>query len=189
MPPNTWRQTLYCQILAGAEAAGLSVDGAIELRVRQLVSRQPLFRYFRAPPDSAMDASGSFSLQSAGTSWQGEILASDRPVVRREPYDEAPLAARATQIGRAIEVLGMTKMQPFEIVTALNLLLHQRLFTLPEHRKWYLARIELERPLRPDDARRVRIELARVLGRVMTRALILTNGEYIGQLEYMAGPI
>lgn len=182
--------TLYAELLAGAEAAGFVVDGAIELRVRQLMTYQPILRYSSSPgAASSGDAPGTFRLQAADVLLYGDILNGSRPVSKCERYDETSLAAQAVHDGQAIEATNFAGTKPFEIITSLNLQLHHRLFSLPEDRKWYLARIALDRRLTAADARRVRIEMVRTLGQRMTRAAILTNGRHCGIVEYISGPV
>ena len=181
--------TLYRELLAGAEAFGLAVDGAITLRVRRLILHQPVLRYFRSSALVSDQAAAVFSLQAGSASLHGEVTDGDRPVLKREQYDETLLATLAIQDGQAIEASDIPIMSPFEIITSLNLLLHHRLFTLPDNRKWYLATIELDRPLLSESTRRIRIELIRTLGTIMTRATILTNSQRIGHLEYIKGPV
>jgi hypothetical protein len=181
--------TLYKELMAGAAAAGLVPDGAIELRVRRLVRHQPELRYSRSPITVAADAPAVFSLSAGGAVWQGAVVERELPIRDRKPYDETPIANRAVTEGTAIRLSGDTGMQPIEVITSLTLLLHQRLFTLASDRKWYLARIELARPLKPDDASTIRLELTRRFGTTMTRSSIAAGGEPLGHIEFIAGPI
>jgi hypothetical protein len=181
--------TLYKELMAGAAVAGLVPDGAIELRVRRLVRCQPELRYSRSPIAVAGDAPAVFSLRASGAVWQGAVVEREPPIRDREPYDETPIANRAVTEGTAIRLSSDTGMQPIEVITSLTLLLHQRLFTLASDRKWYLARIELTRPLKPDDADTIRLELVRRFGTTMTRSSIAAGDEPLGHIEFIAGPI
>jgi hypothetical protein len=80
-------------------------------------------------------------------------------------------------------------MHPIEVITSLTLLLHQRLFATGDDRKWYLARIELARPLRTSDADAIGIELVRRFGSTMTRSSITAGAERIGHIDFIAGRI
>jgi hypothetical protein len=80
-------------------------------------------------------------------------------------------------------------MHPIEVITSLTLLLHQRLFKIGDDRKWYLARLELMRPLQASDGDNTRIGLVRRFGTTMTRSSIAAGEERIGQIEFIAGPM
>lgn len=181
--------TLYKEVLAGAKAAGLVADGRIELRVRRLIRSQPELRYSRSPIALAEDAPAVFSLQTSGTVWHGAVVERVLPIEDREPYDEGPISSRAVVDDAGIRVGGPSGMRPIEVITSLTLLLHQRLFTIGKDRKWYLARIELARPLETSDADRIRIELVRRFGSTMTRSSITSGEERIGHIEFIVGPI
>src|SRR5215472_7505515 len=71
--------TLYEELLAGAKAAGLDVDGPIELTVRRKMTTQPEFHYSAAPADIAADAPATFSLQAEGVRWHGVVCGRNEP--------------------------------------------------------------------------------------------------------------
>ena len=181
--------TLYREVLAGAEARGLVPDGPIELRVRRLIRSQPELRYARSPIALAEDAPAVFSLHANGALWHGAVVERDFPIDGREFYDESPISSQAVIEDTCIRVDGPSGMHPIEVITSLTLLLHQRLFTIGNDRKWYLARIELVRPLEVSDADRIRVELARRFGSTMTRSSITAGEERIGYIEFIVGPI
>jgi hypothetical protein len=89
----------------------------------------------------------------------------------------------------SIRVAGPNGMHPIEVITSLTLLLHQRLFKIGDDRKWYLARLELMRPLQASDGDNTRIGLVRRFGTTMTRSSIAAGEERIGQIEFIAGPM
>ena len=181
--------TLFKELLAGAEAAGLAPEGPIELRVRRLMRRQPELHYSPSPIAAFEDAPAVFSLQASGAVWHGAVVERELPIVAREPYDETPIASRAVVESTSVQVAGPTGMHPIEIITSLTLLLHQRLFKIGDDRKWYLARLELMRPLQASDGDNTRIGLVRRFGTTMTRSSIAAGEERIGQIEFIAGPI
>jgi hypothetical protein len=180
---------LYQELMAGARALGFDIDGPIELRIRRLITNQPEFHYAQSSKGLPSDSPGVFSLSASGILWHGVIFERDAPVVHRKPYDEMELWTHAVQDGEAILFEGKTCMQPIEVVTALNLLLHRRLFSIAHDRKWFLTRIALRLPLLAEDARAVRIELTRTLGAKMTRSSIETGRGSIGSLEFMLGEV
>jgi hypothetical protein len=181
--------TLYKEVLAGAEAGGLVADGQIELRVRRLIRSQPELRYSRSPIALAEDAPAVFSLQASGAVWHGAVVERALPIIDREPYDESPMLSHAAFDDAGIRVEGPSGMHPIEVITSLTLLLHQRLFTIGNDRKWYLARIELARPLETRDADAMRIEPVRRFGNTMTRSSVTAGEERIGHIEFIVGPI
>jgi hypothetical protein len=181
--------TLFKELLAGAEAAGLAPEGPIELRVRRLMRREPELHYSPSPITAFEDAPAVFSLQASGAVWQGAVVERELPITAREPYDETPIASGAVIEGTSVRVVGPTGMHPIEVITSLTLLLHQRLFKIGDDRKWYLARLELTRPLQASDGDNTRIDLVRRFGTTMTRSSIAVGEERIGQIEFIAGPI
>jgi hypothetical protein len=178
---------LYEQLLVGAGAAGLAVDGSIDLRFRRLVVTQPEFRYSQSLPDVEVDAPVVFSISTQGALWHGMVREREVNVVQRKPYDEMELWARAVRNGRTIQFEGDIDMQPIEVVTALAVSLHRGMFPETGDRKWLLTRIELGRPLVSEDRRMVRIELTRSVAMRITRSSIKTTRGTIGHLEFMLG--
>jgi hypothetical protein len=181
--------TLYEEILVGAKALGLDVDGPIELTVRRLMTMQPELRYSLAPPGVADDTRVGFGIEVGGVRWHGIVVDRGEPVVHRRPYDETPIWEHAVQEGKAIRLEQDTGMRPIEVVTALNLLLHRKLFSIAEGRHWYLARMYLARPLWSEDAQMVQLELARNFADRLTRSLITMGDRSIGYLEFMLGDV
>jgi hypothetical protein len=179
---------LYEELLRGAEAAGLDIDGKIELKMRRLLRKQPEFRYVRSPENLSKDAPVEFSLSAAGVLWRGTVCERDAPVVNRKSYDEAPIWMHAVPEGRTVRLDQETGMRPIEVVAALGVLLHRRQFPIAQDRKWYLARLDLLRPLVAHDARTVCLELTRNLGATMTRSAVSTVDGLIGHLDFILGP-
>lgn len=181
--------TLYEELLVGANSIGPVIDGPIQLKLRRLLTNQPEFRYAQTLNALPADAPVIFSIEIASVSWRGVVVERDAPVLDRKPYDEQPIWQLAKMEGQAVRFEGQTGLRPVEVVTALNLLLHQNLFSVAEDRKWYLARIELPRPLKAEDAHLVRLELTRTLGSAMTRSSIIMCDGSIGHLEFMLGHV
>jgi hypothetical protein len=181
--------TLYEELIAGAKAAGLAVDGPVGLTVRRLVTTQPEFRYALAPTDLAVDAPAVFSFEAGGVRWHGVAVGREEPVIGRSPYDETPIWQHALHEGKAIRLEQDTGARPIEVVTALNLLLHRNLFAIGERRHWYLARLSLARPLRLDDAWMMRLELIRTVADRLTRSAITVSDGVIGYLEFIQGDV
>jgi hypothetical protein len=181
--------TLYEEITAGAKAAGLDLDGPIELTTRRLMTMQPEFRYSLVLTDIAADAPVVFAIHAQGVRWHGAVVNRDDPVVCRSPYDETPILEFAVPSGNRVQLERETGMRPIEVVTALNLLLHRKLFAIGEGRHWYLARLYLARPLKADDTRKVELELVRNFADRLTRSAIMINDRSIGYLEFMLGNV
>jgi len=181
--------TLYKELIVGAEANGLVPNGPIELRVRRLIRYQPALHFSPAPLAIAESAPALFSLHAAGALWHGAVTESEQPIVNRERYNEAPVTSRAVFSDSSIRLSACSGLHPIEVITSMTLLLHQRLFTIGEDRKWYLARIELARPLRARDDDRIQIALLRRLGITMTRSSISSGEKPLGHIEFIAGPV
>ena len=181
--------TLYKELIAGAEAKGLVPNGPIELRVRRLIRYQPALHFSRSPLAIAESAPALFCLHAAGALWHGAVTESELPIINREDYDETPVTSRAVFSDTSIRLSACGELHPIEVITSMTLLLHQRRFTIGEDRKWYLARIELTRPLRAGDDDRIQIALLRRLGATMTRSSISSREQPLGHIEFIAGPV
>ncbi len=179
--------TLYEELMMGAQLGGLTVDGPIDLTTRRFLTVQPEFQYCLGLSELPDNPPAVFSFHADSLRWHGTIVGRDDAVVDRRPYDETPIRQGAVLEGKSIWIDQETGVRPIEAVTALNLLLHQNLFSIAEGRHWYFARLHLKRPLRPDDARMVRLELIRNFASKMTRTAIRMRDGPIGYLEFILG--
>ena len=74
-------------------------------------------------------------------------------------------------------------------VTPLTLQLHNAILSIPPNRKWFLARIHLERLLLGEDADKLLITLAKKSGGRLTRCLIDSRLASIGTIDFMLGDL
>src|SRR5436305_11375037 len=118
--------TLYKELLAGAEAAGVIPDGALELRARRRVRCQPELHYSRSPIAASTDAPAIFTVQANGVVWHGAVVESELPIAEHKHYDETPIASREVIEATSIHVAGPIGLHPNQDITALPLLLHPR---------------------------------------------------------------
>ena len=178
---------MYAELLAGAEAAGFSpVDGIVDLGVRRWIRTQPEF-HFGAEAEKKNIPPAIFRLGTRTGIVSGAIIASDRPVVGRNPYDESPIWNNARIYGNRAEITADTGLKPIEVVTALCTFHHRKTHPPPVGKRWLLARLYLLRPLRPEDASAITISIDRIVGGVMTRSTILAAMERVGEIDFMLG--
>ncbi|PWT82554.1 MAG: hypothetical protein C5B58_08045 [Acidobacteria bacterium] len=175
---------MYMELLAGAEAAGLSpIEGIVILGIRRWIRTQPEF-HFDVQPENAP---ATFQLGTRTGVVSGAIVASDRPVVGRNPYDESPIWRMARIDGNRAEIIGHTGLKPIEVVTALCTFQHRQIYPPPVGKRWLLARLSLVRPLQPQDATAITISVDRMVGNSMTRSSIRNPIERLGSIDYILG--
>jgi hypothetical protein len=178
---------MYMELLAGADAAGFSpIDGIVNLGIRRWIRTQPEF-HFGVELEDKNAPPATFQLGTRTGVISGVIVASDRPVVGRNAYDESPIWSKARVEGDRAEIIGDTGMKPIEVVTALCAFQHRQMYPPPVDKRWLLARLSLVRPLRPQDARAITISLDRMVGKLMTRSTIRASTERLGELDFVLG--
>jgi hypothetical protein len=179
--------TLYEQLIQGTRNVGLQICGPVDMRVSQLIRKQPqfLFKQGLALRDCGEHAMISFHVGEAP--WHCLISERDEWVTQREVYDEAAIREKAVVEGQTIRVDGRVDAKPFEIVTSLTLQLHNALLSIPADRKWFLGRIQLERPLLEEDAEKMQIILTKKSGERLTRCVIASGPISIGTVDFMLG--
>ena len=178
---------MYAELLAGANAAGFSpVDGIVDLAVRRWIRTQPEF-HFGAEVEEETVPPATFRLGTRTGIVCGAIIASDRPVIDRNPYDESPIWNNARIYRNRAEITADTGLRPIEVVTALCTFHHRQTYPPPAGKRWLLARLYLLRPLRPQDASAITISIDRIVGGVMTRSTIHAAAERVGAIDFILG--
>jgi hypothetical protein len=178
---------MYTELLAGADAAGFSpIDGIVNLGIRRWIRTQPEF-HFGAEIEDEDAPPATFQLGTRTGIVSGAIVASDRPVIERNAYDESPIWRKARIDGNCAEISGETGMRAIEVLTALCAFHHRQMYPQPVGKRWLLARLSLVRPLRPQDAKAIRISLDRMVGKLMTRSTIRAPMERLGELDFVLG--
>ena len=178
---------MYTELLAGAGAAGFSpIDGIVDLGVRRWIRTQPEF-HFGAEAEEKNAPPAIFRLGTRTGIVSGAIIASDRPVIGRNPYDESPIWNNVRIYGNRAEITADTGLRPIEVVTALCTFHHRRTYPPPVGKRWLLARLYLLRPLRPEDANAITISIDRIVGGVMTRSTIHAAMERVGEIDFILG--
>jgi hypothetical protein len=178
---------MYAELLAGANAARFSpVDGIVDLAVRRWIRTQPEF-HFGAGAEEETASPATFRLGTRTGIVCGGIIASDRPVVGRNPYDESPIWNNARIYGNRAEITADTGLKPIEVVTALCTFHHRQTYPPQVGKRWLLARLYLLRPLRPEDASAITISIDRIVGGVMTRSTIHAATERVGEIDFILG--
>jgi hypothetical protein len=178
---------IYMELLAGADSGGFSpIDGIVNLKIRRWITAQPEFR-FGEELQGPIEPPATFQLGTRSGIISGLIVASDRPVVGRHPYDESPVWRKARVDGNRAAVTGDTGMRPIEVVTALCAFHHRQMYPPPVDRRWLLARLSLRRPLRPHDATAITLSLDRIVGKIMTRSSIHAPMERLGEIDFILG--
>jgi len=157
------------------------------MRINQLIRKQPRFLFAEGPAPGDHEQPAIVAFQHGKTLWHCLISERDQSVEQREAYDEIPIHEKAIVEGKTIRLDGMVDAKPFEIVTSLTLQLHNALLSIPSDRKWFLARIQLERLLLDEDAERLQITLVKKSGIRLTRCVIGSGAVSIGTLDFMLG--
>jgi hypothetical protein len=178
---------MYTELLVGAHAAGFSpIDGVVHLGVRRWITTHPEFHFGLEPKDKT-PCPATFQLGTGTRIVSGAIVASNRPVVGRTPYDESPIWGNARLDGNCAEIIGDTGMRPIEVVTALCAFHHRQTYPPPVGKRWLLARLFLGRPLQPQDTTAVTISIDRIVGHSMTRSTIRSPVGRLGELDFILG--
>jgi hypothetical protein len=181
--------TLYNEFMTGAAHHSLTVEGPIALVTRQLIFNQPEFAFNTSLDSSQNDARALFSFTSRGVGWNCVVSEGLRLVVQSEPYDESRIRECAVIHEDTIRIGKFVGARSIEVVTSLTLLLHEKMFRIPNGKKWFLARLRLSRALTDDDAGLIAIRLLKHVGLTLTRSGIWVDSEQIGHIEFMTGDI
>ena len=179
--------TMYEQLIHGARSLGLQIGGPLDMRVSQLIRKQPRFLFTRDEIPGSAEQAAIISFHAGENRWSCVISERDENVEQSEIYNEGPIREKAVVEGPTIRLDGGVDAKPFEIVTSLTLQLHNALLSIPSDRKWYLARIQLERLLSDDDKERLRITLVKKSGIRLTRCVIASEDTAIGTIDFMLG--
>lgn len=180
---------LYCELMAGAKAAGLAmIDGIVTLDIRSPITTQPEFHFGESLAIGGAVAA-NFELGVGGRVVSGRIVCSNRAVIDRKPYDEERIWRHARVHGSSIEVAADTGMKPIEVVTALGVLQHKTLFPPPNGKRWLLGKLSLTRRLQPQDAKAITVSLDRKVGATITRSIISGVEGQLGSMHFILGSI
>lgn len=193
MPPAAFRGTrtyvhstdLYEEIMTGAGVAGLAPEGAVDLRIRAVITHRPRYLFGSEPSPDTASAPATCVLHAAGVPVHITVTETDEPVSGRKPYDEGPAARHSRIEGRTARLDGETGLRPIEAVTALAVHLHKAALPPPDQRRWMLAQLATVRPLAAGDARRLTLVIERVVGGTMTRTRIEAADGVIGTMMFM----
>jgi hypothetical protein len=180
---------MYEQLILGAQSLGLQIGGPLDMRVSQLIRKQPRFLFTLGEVPGDAEQAAIISFNAGENRWSCAISERDENVEQSEVYNEGPIREKAVVEGQSIHVGGNLDARPFEIVTSLTLQLHNALFSIPSDRKWYLARVQLERLLLDDDRERLRITLVKKSGIRLTRCEIASGNTAIGTIDFMLGSL
>ena len=195
-PEATYRGTrnyvhstdVYEEILAGARAGGLMVEGPFDLRMRKRIKHTPIYHFAPAEEgESDVQAAATCAFRSGGKDWRVLVSEGGVPVTSRKPYDEAPVWSQARHEEKAVALDGGTGMRPIEVVTALGVLLHKTMFPPGEEQRWMLVQLELSRLLEAGDSRRMTIVLERSIGATMTRSSVIGEDGRVGRMLFVLG--
>lgn len=176
---------LYEEIVAGAQAAGVVVEGPIDLRIRGRITHRPIYAF--APCADAPDrhAPATCTYRSGTARWGVTIRESEEPVSARKPYDESP-ASRFSRIdGRSIELVAPTDMRPIECLTALGVALHRTALPPPNGKRWMLGQLTLSRALIAEDAIWLKAAIVRIVGDAIARSTIVARDGELGAMVFI----
>jgi hypothetical protein len=178
---------IYQQILDGAALNGWSIRGPMDLRINRKMTRQLTYRYSTSPGVDTKLTGASGTIELNEKIWHVELQEIGDPVGDTKPYDEA-LIWGAAKFGDADARLEQdVGMQPIEVVTALAVHLLKQRFAPMTGQRWLLARLELKRLLRAEDAGDIRIVVDRRIGGNITRSRIEAVDGRIGAMTFIQG--
>lgn len=178
---------IYQQILDGASSNGLQAGGGMDLRIKRKMTTRVVYRYSNTASAESDLAGVVASIEINNEPWVVELRETGDPADGVKAYDEARICD-ASRLGDVDVLLDYdVGMQPIEVVTALAVHLHKRRFSPPQGLRWLLARLELKRLLRSEDASQMKISIDRRIGDKITRSRILAADGDIGAMTFMLG--
>ena len=112
------------------------------------------------------------------------LVATDRPVTHRVPYDDAATDAAATIDGDAIRLAAAPRLTSIEALVAITRTLHRTRLPSPG-RRWMFTGLDAARPLVAGDAGGATVTLETRLGVALTKSAIVTgSGERLGHIYF-----
>jgi len=179
---------LYIELMAATRELGLTLSGQVDLRIKRAITTQVEFHFDgEVELAEAGAAPARFAIGTRDQTVFGRIVATDRAVTARKPYDERRIWDLAHVDGRSVKMLGDSGCATIEVVTALGVLLHNTTLKPPEGSRWLLSRLALNRALRDADALEMTIAIAHAIGRTMTRSSLATSDGVVGSMDFIVG--
>ncbi|MBP2434210.1 hypothetical protein [Bradyrhizobium elkanii] len=178
---------IYQQIIDGAALNGWNISAPMDLRINRKMTKQIIYRYSSTPAVEAKSTGAIGAIELNEKTWHVELQDVGDPVGDTKPYDEARIWNSATLGDLDVRLGHDVGMQPIEVVTALAVHLHKQRLAPAAGRRWLLARLELKRLLRAEDACNMKIAVDRRIGNSITRSQIEAADGRIGAMTFIQG--
>jgi hypothetical protein len=182
----------YLDLLAGVEQIfGACCDGSMMITFRSLSNLVPRF-IFAAPNTTTQrpsSATSDFRVGLRGGMHYGWIVPGDAQIILHRPYDETPVAQAARLDGQSLVIDCDTGMQPIEVVTALGVLLLNRLQPPPLGRKWLAGRLQFNSPLASTLSSSARVALRGSNPGGVMRLDVTSGGAQVGSMLFSLGDL
>lgn len=180
----------YEELLVGAAALGLTVEaGPIQLNIRRLTRRQPVFHYLEdgaaAPHDT--DSVMDFRFTAGGRAWAGYVSESDREIADRKAYEEARIWDHAVLADKNIRLRRDTGMTPIEVITALGVLQHKTLYPPQDGHRWLCVRVRFAHPPTPAEVDHVDIDIRQFIAGKISKSSIALRDGLLGEMSFILG--
>jgi len=177
-------------VLATArDVAGAPADGPLSFSFKSFSDNQLDMVVFEDGDELARPENGMvyFDVTTAAGPVRGWLVRSARPVEERRPFDESKISDHVSIKGDSAHIAASTGLAPIEVVVPMTKHLHQSRWPAPNER-WILSRLDLERPLRPDDVDTLTIEVIKNLKQRLTRSTLTTPAGTLGEIYFSRIP-
>jgi hypothetical protein len=175
---------LYEAIVASLQSRGVAATG-FDLKIRDRIVTQPCMEFQEgAPPGSGREPAAQGRFTAGEAVWNVRVVAGDRPITERKPYDESGIWSRTEREGDAFVARDCAGATPIEVVTATGVLAHKVLFPPPAGQRWLLGQLTGTRLLGPEELDYCRIDVVRRVGSQMTQATYADRHGVVGRMLF-----
>ncbi|MBE0627712.1 MAG: hypothetical protein IH606_23205 [Burkholderiales bacterium] len=124
-----------------------------------------------------------FGIQSPDAGIHGWLAETQRPVVRRVPYQEESIEAASRMAGRSIVHVGESPFTPVEVLVAITKVLHSALYP-PSRGRWMLTKLEIGALPLSATIEGMRVELLHNLNNRITKSAFFNGSELSGHIYF-----
>lgn len=121
---------------------------------------------------------------STSTGMHGWLVETSGDIIDRVPFNEDAICAECSILdGYSVSMSSNLPFQPIEILVAMTKHFHISEYQ-EDNGKWVFVRLELKRLLRAEDASKMSVRIDQNIGAKLTRSLVLSDGEQIGEIFF-----
>ena len=177
--------SIYEAILDNLGAAGMAeASGSVYLTIRRMTHAH-LKIFYGAPGDEpSRGAVADFTLDTGHVPVVGWLEDTGKPVLDRQPYDEAVMLNLSVIEGDVMAIKGDGGYTPAQVATSSAKRLHDALLPPGPGKKWLCVRFDLDRPLRTDDTDGLSIRIRRNIHDLLTVTALEKDGGCFGRLGF-----